>query len=72
MVVGRYISLISLEESSLNGKILSSVVKIWDDYYHDINHGLFRSDLVDNIIVYWRFTSPYDKRYRSVHKDVVC
>lgn len=57
------------DESSLNGKILSSVVKIWNDYYHDINHGLDRSDLVDNIIFEWRFTSPYDKRYRSVHRD---
>ena len=28
------------DESSLKGKIFSSVVKIWDDYYNDINHGI--------------------------------
>ena len=29
------------DESSLKGKIFSSVVKIWDDYYNDINSFIF-------------------------------
>ena len=57
------------DESSLKGKIFSSVVKIWDDYYNDINHGLDKSDLVDNIILEWRNTLPYDENYRTVHPD---
>ena len=57
------------DKSRFEGRILSSVVKIWDDYYHDINHGLDKSDLVDNIIFEWRNTLPYDKNYRNVHPD---
>ena len=57
------------DESSLKGKIFSSVVKIWDDYYNDINHGIDKSDLVDNIILEYRNTLPYDENYRTVHPD---
>ena len=65
----RTYSLDRLSKDTLEGKILDSSLKIWNEHYHEINHGEDLFNKATHIIYEWRNTLPYDKERRASHRD---
>lgn len=59
----------SIKSRTLVNTISKSVIRIWEDYYHDINHGVDESNLASQMIYECLRTHPFDKGYRSTHTD---